>query len=63
MNFFWFDTVLLSFGNAVLRLPSYTCMYPVKYSWAKMKITARENVTGDLSLQRLVHLACLTEDD
>jgi hypothetical protein len=38
---------------------------PVEHAWAKMKRTwgGGENVTDDLSLQRLVHFACLTEDD
>jgi hypothetical protein len=55
---FKIDHLLNAHGHTVIRLPPYMCdLSPIELAWSKVKNYVRENnVTGDLSLKRLLDL-------
>jgi hypothetical protein len=55
---FKIDHLLNAQGHTVVRLPPYMCdLSPIELAWSKVKHYVRENnVTGDLSLKRLLDL-------
>lgn len=57
-NTFRVDQRRVEFEHTVLRLPPYMCdLFPIELAWKKMKHKVRgNNVTGDLSFQRLKEL-------